>query len=223
MPNKFLHRQIHALSGGNKKKLMVLLANLGSPSLLLMDEPTTGVDPVAARRIVDALRLLKPSQGLVFASHRIDEALRVCERAILLNEGIKHYDGSIAGIVGADYYHIDILLSKDKGQSHADALEAVRMRLSVDMNSVILFSSSFFRVTCRKSITPLSHAWTTLQTLQAKNKLARFSFRSLMLEETLSLLVHDPETVTSQEKSTLSYIAETLTCHMGSVRNWLGV
>jgi len=58
IPAKYLDYPIHTLSGGTRKKLSMLLADLGQPDALLLDECTTGVDPIAAERIVRYLKHL---------------------------------------------------------------------------------------------------------------------------------------------------------------------
>lgn len=107
-----MHYLVHALSGGNKKKLSVAIANIASPSFLAMDECTSGVDPVAADRIVAYLRELKDHQGLLFASHRIDECISVCDRVLILAEGSAYFDGSVHAFdeLASLFYQVDLVL-----------------------------------------------------------------------------------------------------------------
>jgi hypothetical protein len=81
------------------------------------DECTTGVDPIAAERIVRYLKLLQPHQGVLLASHRIDESLAVCGRVLLLAEGRVHLDGPIDAFHDLAYrfYQLDISIAPIPG------------------------------------------------------------------------------------------------------------
>ena len=112
MPPRYLSYPVHALSGGNKRKLSVVLANLDNPPLLMLDEPTSGVDPVAAERIVNYLQNVQLYQGILFSSHRIDECVRVCDRVLMLYNGEIKFDGPMQTFdqLATFFYQIDILL-----------------------------------------------------------------------------------------------------------------
>ena len=128
IPAKYYSYPISALSGGTRKKLAVQLANTCQPRLLLLDECTTGVDPIAAERIVRylkhthttrttgsedrALLFKQQQQGMLFASHRIDESLAVCSRVLMLVRGKVFLDGPISMFhdLAYRYYQVDITL-----------------------------------------------------------------------------------------------------------------
>ncbi len=76
------------LSGGERRRLELLRAIVGEPSVLVCDEPLSGIDPVAAARVAAILRA-RADQGMaiVIADHRIREALTICDRALLLLDG----------------------------------------------------------------------------------------------------------------------------------------
>jgi lipopolysaccharide export system ATP-binding protein len=77
-----------ALSGGERRRLEFLRATLGSPQVILCDEPFSGVDPEGAQRLGDLLAA-KAREGVsvILADHHVEEALRICTRAILLLDG----------------------------------------------------------------------------------------------------------------------------------------
>jgi len=117
LPRRYLRYPIHALSGGNKRKLSVVLSNVNNAKLLLLDEPTSGVDPVAAERIVAYLKGIQPHQGVIFSSHRIHECLRVCTRVLMLYNGRLHFDGPMDTFdkLASLFYQLDITLpSRDE-------------------------------------------------------------------------------------------------------------
>src|SRR2546423_13661724 len=92
--DQFTDRLAGKLSGGMKQKLSLACALIIEPKILLLDEPTTGVDPVSRREIWDALGGLS-SQGItiVIATPYLDEAER-CTRVALMHEGRLHQTGT---------------------------------------------------------------------------------------------------------------------------------
>jgi len=79
---------INELSGGMKRRLIIIRALLNSPELLLLDEPTTGLDPQARHLIWDKLRELKKhGMTLVITTHYMEEASHLCDRIIIMNRG----------------------------------------------------------------------------------------------------------------------------------------
>ena len=93
---RFLDRLAGRLSGGMKQKLALACALVAEPRVLLLDEPTTGVDPVSRREFWDALAQLS-SQGItiLLATPYLDEAER-CHRLALMHEGTIHRAGTPA-------------------------------------------------------------------------------------------------------------------------------
>ncbi len=81
-------RVVRHLSGGMKRKLMVCRALLIEPEILLLDEPTAGMDAISRRQMWNLLRQLN-QQGLtiVLTTHYIDEAQSLCNRVALINKG----------------------------------------------------------------------------------------------------------------------------------------
>lgn len=84
----FRKRSVRKLSGGMKRKLMVCRALLTSPEILLLDEPTAGMDPISRRQMWNLLRQLN-ERGLtiVLTTHYIEEAQSLCKRVALMNQG----------------------------------------------------------------------------------------------------------------------------------------
>ncbi len=69
--DKYVDRVCGTYSGGNKRKLNVAQALMGDPPVIFLDEPSTGVDPVARRRLWDAIdNIKKNGQSVVLTSHR---------------------------------------------------------------------------------------------------------------------------------------------------------
>jgi ABC-type multidrug transport system ATPase subunit len=100
----FADRRADALSGGMKQKLALSCALVHRPDLLLLDEPTTGVDAVSRREFWDQLDSLKRSGlTIVVSTPYMDEALR-CDRVALIQEG-RILDIDAPGSIGARFHH----------------------------------------------------------------------------------------------------------------------
>ncbi|CAH0387825.1 unnamed protein product [Bemisia tabaci] len=75
-------------SGGNKRKLSTAMALIGEPNLVVLDEPTSGVDPISRRKLWDILiEARKRGQAIVFTSHSMDECETLCDRLTIMAGG----------------------------------------------------------------------------------------------------------------------------------------
>jgi ABC-2 type transport system ATP-binding protein len=90
-------RKIRTFSGGMKVKLALALALAHDPEVLVFDEPTAGLDPIARREFIEIVRELTLSgrHTLLFSSHLIDEVERVSHRVGILEQGLLRYQGSL--------------------------------------------------------------------------------------------------------------------------------
>lgn len=80
--------QVEALSGGMKRRLMIARALLNRPSILILDEPTTGLDPHVRHALWETLRSLR-ARGItiLLSTHYMDEAEKLCDRLLIINGG----------------------------------------------------------------------------------------------------------------------------------------
>ncbi|MDD7077018.1 MAG: ABC transporter ATP-binding protein [Lachnospiraceae bacterium] len=84
----FRKRSVRKLSGGMKRKLMVCRALLTEPEILLLDEPTAGMDPLSRRQMWNLLRQLNEKNlTILLTTHYIEEAQSLCGRVALMNSG----------------------------------------------------------------------------------------------------------------------------------------
>ncbi len=90
-----VHARISELSGGMKRRLMLARSLLNDPSLILMDEPTTGLDPQARHLIWERLKqLVARGKTILLTTHFMDEAERLAGRLAILDRGRKIAEGS---------------------------------------------------------------------------------------------------------------------------------
>ena len=81
------HQGVESLSGGQRSRVSLAIAMLGNPSVLVLDEPTVGLDPVLRADLWDLFRSLAANgTTLIISSHVMDEAMR-CDRLLLVREG----------------------------------------------------------------------------------------------------------------------------------------
>ena len=93
---------VSRLSGGERQKLSVVLALIGCPELVFLDELTTGLDVVARREVWRTLRQLK-AQGLTIflTTHYMEEAHALCDRVCILRSGKKVAEGTVNEVIAA--------------------------------------------------------------------------------------------------------------------------
>jgi len=84
-------RPPYRLSGGEKKRVAIATVLSMAPDILVMDEPTNGLDPFARRRLIELLADFRHTK--IFTSHDLDMVLDLCERTIVLHDGEVRADG----------------------------------------------------------------------------------------------------------------------------------
>src|SRR2546427_7918453 len=85
----------YTLSGGEKRRLEITRALVTSPKLLLLDEPFSGIDPIAVYEVQKIIRRLKErGLGILITDHNVRETLKLVDRAYLIHHGDVVYDGS---------------------------------------------------------------------------------------------------------------------------------
>lgn len=81
-------KKIQALSHGNKQKLGIVLAFMHDPDLLILDEPTTGLDPLLQQKLYELiLEEKEKGKTIFFSSHNLDEVQKICDRVAIIREG----------------------------------------------------------------------------------------------------------------------------------------
>ncbi|WP_230375500.1 ABC transporter ATP-binding protein [Methanolobus vulcani] len=113
-----------SLSGGMKRRLVLARALINRPDVLILDEPTVGLDPQARHLIWEKLRNLK-KQGvtIVLTSHYLDEVEKLCDRLVVMDNGKILVEGSPMGVI-EEFIGSDII----EAENNPELLECLRQK-----------------------------------------------------------------------------------------------
>ncbi len=90
------NKKVQDLSKGMSQKLQFVTTILHEPSLIILDEPFSGLDPVNANLIKDEIfNLAKRGSTIIFSTHRMEQVEEICDHIVLINKGQKILDGSV--------------------------------------------------------------------------------------------------------------------------------
>jgi ABC-2 type transport system ATP-binding protein len=92
-------RRIRAMSGGQRRRVALAQALLGSPPVLILDEPTTGVDPEQRVTLRTVLAEIARTSVVVLSTHQTEDVAALCERVVVLDRGRIRYDGAVTELV----------------------------------------------------------------------------------------------------------------------------
>ena len=139
--------KLSELSGGMKRRLSLARALVNDPQLLLLDEPTTGLDPQARHLMWERLqRLVQQGKSILLTTHFMDEAERLCNRLLVLDHGKKMTEGTPRQLI-ADNLEPDVVevygdgaLALVDSPAHA-ALRALAARVEVSGETVFFYTA----------------------------------------------------------------------------------
>jgi len=129
---------------GMKQRLAIASALLNDPEILILDEPTNGLDPQGIRQIRDLIRIIA-SQGttILLASHLLDEVEKVCSHVVVLRKGEMLYQGTVEGMLSSEGFFelqaddMNLLKSTLKKHPAIDKIINEEGKLLVYLNSVL--------------------------------------------------------------------------------------
>jgi lipooligosaccharide transport system ATP-binding protein len=165
--------KVTSLSGGMMRRLVLARALINNPELLILDEPTTGLDPQARHQVWERLELLQ-AKGLsiLLSTHNMDEASRLCERLIIMDHGKILVEGKPADLIrsNAGDHVVEILNPgrdvKEFVNAHKFLHDALDHRMIIyGMESDRLFEligDKFCRETCIKRLATLEDVFLRL-------------------------------------------------------------
>jgi len=148
--SEFLHRDNRLLSGGQRQRLLLALALINDPSIVFLDEPTTGLDPQARRNFWQLLKNIKgENKTLVLTTHYMDEAEQLCDEIVVMDHGHIIEAGTPQSLLGKYFDEVFIYLpreqvSTDLAQQHHWHLVGDRVEITsknVEQTLALLIAS----------------------------------------------------------------------------------
>jgi lipooligosaccharide transport system ATP-binding protein len=156
------------LSGGMKRRLSLARALINEPSLLLLDEPTTGLDPQARHLMWERLQLLlQQGKSILLTTHFMDEAERLCDRLLVLDHGYKIAEGRPRDLI-AEHLEPEVVEVYGQGATalaQDPDLQAMAERTEVSGETV------FFYTRASRPLLDALQAWPQLRTLHRPSNL----------------------------------------------------
>ncbi|WP_051173995.1 ABC transporter ATP-binding protein [Amycolatopsis orientalis] len=135
--------EVDSLSGGMKRRLTIARSLVNDPELLLLDEPTTGLDPQARHLLWDRLfRLKAGGTTLIITTHYMDEAEQLCDRLVVMDNGRIAAEGSPADLISRYSTREVVELRFPNGEQEAAAkrIEGLAERVEVLPDRVLLYT-----------------------------------------------------------------------------------
>ncbi len=137
--------KVNSLSGGMKRRLTIARALVSDPDILMLDEPTTGLDPQARHILWDRLfRLKEKGVTLLITTHHMDEAEQLCDRLIVMDGGKIMAEGSPAGLI-KEYSSKEVLevrFGSDRNMQMVDKLKKLTDRIEVLPDRLLMYTES---------------------------------------------------------------------------------
>ena len=135
--------KVQALSGGMKRRLTIARSLVSEPDILMLDEPTTGLDPQARHILWDRLfRLKEQGVTLLITTHYMDEAEQLCDRLIVMDKGKIMAENSPAQLI-KDYSTKEVLevrFGSDKNHEMVEILRPLAERIEVLPDRILLYA-----------------------------------------------------------------------------------
>jgi lipooligosaccharide transport system ATP-binding protein len=135
--------KVDALSGGMKRRLTIARGLVNEPEILMLDEPTTGLDPQARHVLWDRLfRLKEQGVTLVITTHYMDEAEQLCDRLIVMDKGKIMAEGAPADLI-REYSSrevVELRFGTDKNADVAVQLQDLGERVEVLPDRILIYA-----------------------------------------------------------------------------------
>jgi lipooligosaccharide transport system ATP-binding protein len=136
--------KVDSLSGGMKRRLTIARALINDPRVLLLDEPTTGLDPQARHILWDRLfRLKEQGTTLLLTTHYMDEAEQLCDRLVVVDKGTIMAEGPPAALIRrySSREVLEVRFGSDRNSEVAERLVGIGDRMEVLPDRILVYSS----------------------------------------------------------------------------------
>ena len=136
--------KVEALSGGMKRRLTIARSLVSEPDILMLDEPTTGLDPQARHILWDRLfRLKEQGVTLLITTHYMDEAEQLCDRLIVMDRGKIMAEDSPSQLIKtySTKEVLEVRFGSDRNQEMVDVLRPLADRIEVLPDRILLYAT----------------------------------------------------------------------------------
>lgn len=104
--------KIETLSLGNQKKVQLIVALSHDPQVLILDEPFSGLDPIATTSMVEVMHeIVKTGRTLIFSSHQLDLVESICNKVVIIKDGSLVINGEVSKLLQSDNREIEMVTS----------------------------------------------------------------------------------------------------------------
>jgi len=137
--------KVKSLSGGMKRRLTIARALVSDPDILMLDEPTTGLDPQARHILWDRLfRLKEKGVTLLITTHHMDEAEQLCDRLMVMDKGEIMAEGSPAELIKkySTKEVLEVRFGSDRNSQMVEKLQSFADRLEELPDRLLLYTES---------------------------------------------------------------------------------
>ncbi|MFJ8261063.1 ATP-binding cassette domain-containing protein [Rummeliibacillus sp. NPDC094406] len=139
------NKKVQTFSGGMKQRLGIAQALLHKPSLIVMDEPVSALDPIGRREVLNLIQEIKHETTILLSTHILSDAEEICERFVIMKEGVKIEDTTLAELLNRDcepVIHLEIM-AKDlnwvqliKKFPYVKDVELIGTRVKITMDNI---------------------------------------------------------------------------------------
>ncbi|RWS12259.1 ATP-binding cassette sub-family A member 1-like protein [Dinothrombium tinctorium] len=176
-------KRTESYSGGTRRKLSLAMALIGSPKLLFLDEPSSGVDPGSRRKLWETLRYVREYYGcsIVLTSHNMDECEALCGRISIMVSGELKCIGNFQHLRQKFAQGYTLKIKAKREQLKPDYIEALKMHLSTRIPSAKLKYTN--ETIFEYHITDASLRWSSLFKIMERTK-ATYNLEDYTLSDT---------------------------------------
>jgi ABC-type multidrug transport system ATPase subunit len=166
-------RNVYAseLSGGMKRRLSLAISMIGTPSVIFLDEPTTGLDPSSKREVWDCISLFQRDRAIVITTHDMDEASIICSEFGVLNESELVFYGTQSDLrtkfQGENWHKLEIVFL----ENCRDSIYEYVINL-IGQDQCVIDTSDQQKNTISFGLTPnvkMSKLWKSMRSVEARD------------------------------------------------------
>uniref|UniRef100_A0AC35U3S8 ABC transporter domain-containing protein n=1 Tax=Rhabditophanes sp. KR3021 TaxID=114890 RepID=A0AC35U3S8_9BILA len=188
----FADKECGSLSGGNKRKVNMSISVIGNPDVILLDEPSSGMDVASQAFMWNLINSLRAEgKTLILCSHSMTEIESVCQKICIMIDGKIREIGSLQYLKEKLGFHYKLMVKMDStSDSKTDKIKKI-VKNSISSSTVESIYNSTIFYTIKWSETVVREITSTVLDLKAKNLITDFNFRPANLDDIFSNVAHD--------------------------------